>query len=315
MKRHAHSTSARTAPKRTRSARAFTLVELLVVITIIGILAGLITAAAIRARITAKNVAISMEVKQLEMALQAYKEKFGEYPPDFAGINSFVAAEQLAAQQAVLRHIRKVFPRCSTVAVWADFFTATGLADADLTPQSALAFWLGGMRDGTGKPIGFSADPTNPFGASTSRVGPFYDFDQNRLNGYLYWPKEADNHVAGSGAIVYFRAENGGYANKLAMDMGAIPIYPAIDTRLSNVDGLFNYVSTNPNPTYNWVNPKSGQIFCSGLDMTYSPLVSIHADLDGHLAFPSGENYNPVTGFTYDDITNFSGGTLEDAMP
>ena len=61
--------------------KAFTLVELLVVITIIGILTGLVTAAAVAARRRAKIATVVMEVKQLEAACQAYKEKFGEYPP------------------------------------------------------------------------------------------------------------------------------------------------------------------------------------------------------------------------------------------
>ena len=68
------------------SRKAFTLVELLVVITIIGILTGLVTAAAVAARRRAKIATVVMEVKQLESACQAYKEKFGEYPPDFCGL-------------------------------------------------------------------------------------------------------------------------------------------------------------------------------------------------------------------------------------
>ena len=62
---------------------AFTLVEMLVVITIIGILAALIVPAVQRARIAARNAVISMELGQFDMALKSYKEKFGEYPPDF----------------------------------------------------------------------------------------------------------------------------------------------------------------------------------------------------------------------------------------
>ena len=58
--------------------RAFTLVEMLVVITIIGILAGVVTAAAIRARIAAKNGVIAMDISQLDMALKNYKEKLLE---------------------------------------------------------------------------------------------------------------------------------------------------------------------------------------------------------------------------------------------
>ena len=119
-----------------------------------------------------------------------------------------------------------------------------------------------------------------------------------------------------TGAIVYFRAENGAYTNKSALDIGTVAIYPAIDTRSSNVDGQYTgYVEANPHPVYSWVNPRSIQIFSSGLDVTYSsPIPLPSGELNGCLAFPTGENYDPV-GQTYDDITNFSDGTLENAMP
>ncbi len=74
----------RISPAQHRVRRGFTLVEMLVVITIIGILAGLAIPAVIVARNRAKVGAMVMDIKQLEMACQAYKEKFGEYPPDFA---------------------------------------------------------------------------------------------------------------------------------------------------------------------------------------------------------------------------------------
>lgn len=318
MKRHAHSTFTRSTLQTINSRpRAFTLVELLVVITIIGILAGLITAAAIRARITAKNMAVSMELSQLEMALQSYKEKFGEYPPDFAGINDPDAVIAQAAEDAVMRHIRKAFPRYT--GTWADILTATGLVKPDLTPQTALAFWLGGMRDTTGKPVGFSANPANPFEiVSTSRIKPFYDFDLNRLGGvpasnaflYRYWPKEAVD-TSGNGAIAYFRAENGRYTcdgQPAHQDLSNVKnvgsvIWPAVDSQRSDSDPY-----PDP-PVFSWVNAQSVQLFSSGLDKMYSASIPM-----GPLMFPSGSNYDPV-GFTYDDITNFSGGTLEDAMP
>ena len=85
----------RTTPVNCRVGRGFTLVEMLVVITIIGILAGLAIPAVIVARNRAKITAVAMDIKQLEMACQHYKEKFGEYPPDFAFVgNGFAPARR-----------------------------------------------------------------------------------------------------------------------------------------------------------------------------------------------------------------------------
>lgn len=275
----------------------FTLVELLVVIAIIGVLAGLITAAAWRARIHAKDFIITSDLKQLEMACQAYKEKFGEYPP--GGVGS----------AAVNRHLRKAFPR-----VQIDVSGASNI----VSPFLALPFWLGGMWDDTNKRfIGFSADPSNPFDPTTpSRIGPFFEFDATRLREagtvtinytrpdgspgtaqtkvFYYWPQGATGDMS-AGAIAYFRADNGNYATAQAWvssNNGAAGnmrcAYPAVDTRLSNT----------------WINPKSFQIFSSGQDVTYG-------NLTGPLQFPAGTNYAPET---MDDITNFSGGRLENAI-
>lgn len=281
--------------------RGFTLVEMLVVVAIIGILAGLVTAAAIRARVYAKNATIVMELKQLEAACQAYKEKFGEYPPDFAGITT------PEGQAIITKHLAKAFPRYT--GDWRTALSNLGIDYTTLTPQDALVFWLGGIPDANGIPSGFAADPLNPFQtpeACPSRIGPFFDLDRNRLGAgplrFRYWPQSAvGNRSSGAGAIAYFRAEDGGYfiprtsppIVKSVTDPGGGVVWPAVDTRLG---GLLQNA---------WVHPKGVQIFSSGMDMKYGAL-------EAPLQFPTGENYLRET---YDDITNFSGGTLEAAMP
>ncbi len=69
-------------PPSPRSTRAFTLIELLIVIAIIAVLAGLIFSAmpGIKAK-QATSVAKS-ELTQITTAIEAYKARYGSYPPD-----------------------------------------------------------------------------------------------------------------------------------------------------------------------------------------------------------------------------------------
>jgi general secretion pathway protein G len=59
----------------------FTLVEMLVVIVIIGILVALLVPVIANAVRTARDAAVTSEITGLANALNAFKEKYGEYPP------------------------------------------------------------------------------------------------------------------------------------------------------------------------------------------------------------------------------------------
>ena len=173
----------RISPAQRRVRGGFTLVEMLVVITIIGILAGLAIPAVIVARNRAKVGAMVMDIKQLEMACQAYKEKFGEYPPDFAFVqvseNSSATDPRLGAGwQIVLRHLAKAFPRYvhngdpyPYTNIQNDL-AHVGIDGPGLTPRTALAFWLGGIPDPNNHylPSGFGADPTQPFSLPSANL-------------------------------------------------------------------------------------------------------------------------------------------------
>ena len=141
----------------------------------------------------AKQMKMLVEIQELDLALKAYNEKFGEYPPDGTD------------PDAVKRHLRRAFPR---------YQGELPEQYAKLDPATALVFWLGGTRDERGMLNGFSANPVNPFDNSQSRVGPFFEFETKRLrndNGLLCYLPPNDNQD--SQPYVYFRAKpNGEYA-------------------------------------------------------------------------------------------------------
>ena len=108
--RQSHAASPPVRPRATErrpAARAgFTLTELLVVISIIAVLASLGTYGAMRALDTAKQARIKAEVDQIDMALKAYREKYGSYPPcDLRSSN------RDCPWPAVRSHVARVFPR------------------------------------------------------------------------------------------------------------------------------------------------------------------------------------------------------------
>ncbi len=78
-----NSSRPRTAPRPVhRRPDAFTLIELLVVISIIAVLAGLVVGLAPMANRRMKEARVRAELAALVSAIDAYKAKYGVFPPD-----------------------------------------------------------------------------------------------------------------------------------------------------------------------------------------------------------------------------------------
>jgi type II secretion system protein G len=249
-----------TTPTRPRARQGFTLVEMLVVIVIIGILAGLITAAAFRAQIAAKRAVIKMEIAQLAMALESYKNEYGAYPPDFFGLQHNDTDVQDAAKTAVIAHLRKRFPRCQLnpdpIVAFNTQFAPTLLANyniraADLDSASALVFWLGGLpADSTSMtPAGFHQDPTDPFRTGLPRTKPLFEFNTER-----YVPFEENPGDASRARYLRFypagSSVTGNQAGKQLLREGQAPYVYFKSRRLTAANNRYDYALTDdPDPT------------------------------------------------------------------
>ncbi|QDV72156.1 type II secretion system protein [Botrimarina mediterranea] len=162
---HSALASRTSAPRRP----GFTLVELLVVITIIGILTALLLVGVQQARIAAQRAAITTEINQIDAAIKDLKNSSGSFPP-----NAQTDAGGPINENTVLTDFKqfmlKAFPQHREhealikalvgVATTSEQNIATNLPGG-MTAAEAAVFWVGG----------FSSDPKYPI---TGSGGPSY---------------------------------------------------------------------------------------------------------------------------------------------
>ncbi len=168
---------------------AFTLVELLIVITVIGILVGLLLGAIVPAFKRANEFAIQTEMTQLERAVENFKTQYGFYPPSFiriqnpgdvTGDGNINDDDRIAA---LLPYINRIAPNHNETAINSvtgntfifDWWDNVG-RQIDYSTGQDLVFWLAGLSKNKQRPL-----------TSDSEKDVFYDFK----NGQLYLPPGA----------------------------------------------------------------------------------------------------------------------------
>ena len=331
---------------------AFTLVEVLIVIAIIGVLMGLAVTAVNVARRTIQARSIALEVESIAQAVEAYKTKFGSYPPDGYSRAAFET------------HFRSVFPNIQPSEFTVLYASVAGkTADSVMDPAEALVFCLGGFSNNPTRPFTGSGGPLTPVPASNPVVyqyntdrneGPFqFRLDLLTLDDTSGQTVSNDEvlfgvtNVAGRDVIpayvpsgrdaplVYFSSTT------YRVDSFAAPVmFQSYDTnrgiaRPYKSDKVNNKIDTSNwsslpvaqrDRYYIYANDKSFQIISAGLDDDFGGGAVFFrfpsgTPLDATLAptaQPTGANYsvgglNQIT--QLDNVTNFSEGALSDSLP
>ncbi len=303
-------------PARARRApAAFTLLELLIAIAIIGILASLILTVAGSANIKARNTQVSVDIQDLVKGIAAFKQKFGVEPP--SKITLYEQATGWSGDPRSMGIIRQIWPQF-------DFsYTAEGglidiNGDGDtndtitLSGAECLVFFLGGVpalinaqtpATQGGPPSGFSQNPADPFNRNGSNRDRFTEFDAsrllwyqsaqpNRMNTYL------DTLPGQLQPYLYLSSYNGqGYDVTHELPAG-----PAGNQTFADVYRTGSNGSTSASPSPPW-NPNSYQIISPGGDQLYG--------LGGEYEQGDSKGLLVQTRSTErDNITNFSSGPL-----
>jgi prepilin-type N-terminal cleavage/methylation domain-containing protein len=328
---------------------AFTLTELLVVITIIAVLAGLATNAAINALNAGKRTVITLELQQLATAVEQFKNDYGAYPPNGMSSGKNYGGNEVfnTIQSDFERMFTKAFPRSQEPkglirALAGDTTNNMSGLPGGMTSAEAVVFWLGGFSKDPQFPITGTGGPS--FSGSDEVLesrNRSYEFDLGRLV-----PRNSTNQFddsAGKGRFIeYTDPRNNSIRRRINLWLytpggSQLPL-AYFDTSRHDPDeydpdlsggtsaGIFAIkklregFDESATPTVNdivYANTKKYQLLHPGLDDEWGDLsgfsianATSEDDASAVSVFPTG----PFIGDIADTLSNFTTGTLEAAQ-
>ena len=238
------------SPPPTAARRGgFTLLELLIAISVIALLLALLVPAIRQVMGTANDTAVSSEIKGIEGGLSQFHQMYGTMPPsgiDLRRTTAVPTADGVFINPGTMPALRMVFgTSIDQVAMVRSLnamgFPGGGAAPGDLNDLSqrgilrgaeCLVFFLGGLPANGEVPgpnagipsqelAGFSKNPRDPFNATPQagrfvlldkgrRAGPFYAFQPDRLR----YAKEVEGTAPNDTKLTYFTYIDGFTAQK-----------------------------------------------------------------------------------------------------
>lgn len=305
-----------------RPRPAFTLLELMVVILIVVLLAGLLLSAVTKVLIYTDEVRTVSEIGQLSQALEAFRLEFGLYPPSAIILIENGAYDRSRQDHAYsASYLERMFPGIDLTA--GHDWNGNGQVDPlpyQLEGHEALVLFLGGppYANLNRAPGGWHTDKTNPTRPPTptaSRIGPFYEFNVGKL---VTW--NAAKHLWGGYADPYGTP----YAYFLARDTSFNNYYNDCSSLVGNhfVPYFTSATGTGPSLVIKYHRPDKFQLISAGRDRLFG--IGGHYDPSNPqmsqwnpAALPFADVGRPGNSSSpdrvqddYDNITNFTEGKL-----
>lgn len=272
-----------------RQRTAFTLTEMLMVIAIIGILAGILTPVLMGAYARANEFKIQNDIIGLDGGIAKFKTKHGFYPPAIGPGMAIDTTNRATAVSAMRRYLNRIAPNnsegngsaASLLGIWYDN------VGVNLDSRSSLVFWLSGLCKNKQYPLtGGTGGALPAYDNKSVDRDILFEFSDSQLevSGVVAIYNQAAGKDEGDSAYRYRDSKS--YTATVSGTVVALAYHDGFDA------------AAPPNPI-NFQNPDSFQIVAPGLDgeatTSATPTFNIEAVDAGQL----------------DNITNFTGGRLD----